>query len=84
MKNILNKKWWGVDTNPSHVDPPPITLVKETSIGKSDGDSVNFFAEILRLVFRTFMSLGYIYLAMINQRGSFYLRETSKWTLQLQ
>ena len=37
MKNVLHKKGWGVDTNPSHVEPPPIPLIKETSTGKSDG-----------------------------------------------
>ena len=40
MKNILHKKVWGTDTNTSHVEPPLISLVKETSTGKSDGDYV--------------------------------------------
>ena len=38
MKNVSHKKGWGVDTNPSHVEPPTITLIKETSTGTSDGD----------------------------------------------
>ena len=40
MKSVLHKKGWGVDTNPSQVEPPPIPLIKETSTGKSDGDYV--------------------------------------------
>ena len=40
MKKISHKKGWGTYTNLSHVDPPPIPLVKETSTGKSDGDCV--------------------------------------------
>ena len=40
MKNILHKKVWGTDTNTSHVEPPLISLVKETSTCKSDGDYV--------------------------------------------
>ena len=34
----MHKKGWGKDTNPSHVEPPPIPLIKETSTGKSDKD----------------------------------------------
>ena len=37
MKNILHKKVWGVDTNPFHVEPLPIMLIKENSTGNSDG-----------------------------------------------
>ena len=37
MKNVLHKKGWGVDTSLSHVDPPPIPLMKKTSTDKSDG-----------------------------------------------
>ena len=40
MKNVLQKKGWGLETNPSHVEPPTIPLVKENSTGKSDGDYV--------------------------------------------
>ena len=40
MTNVSHKKGWGVDTNPAHVEPPKIPLVKETSTGKSDGDYV--------------------------------------------
>ena len=40
MKIVLHKKVWGVDTNPGHVEPPLIPLVRETSTGKSDGDYV--------------------------------------------
>ena len=40
MKNIFHKEVWGVDTNPAHVEPPPIMLVKETTTVKSDGDYV--------------------------------------------
>ena len=29
-----------MDTNPAHVEPPPIPLIKEISTGKSDGDYV--------------------------------------------
>ena len=38
MKNVSHKRVWGADTNPAHVDPPIIPLVKEMSTGKSDGD----------------------------------------------
>ena len=37
MNNFLHKKVWGVDTNPAHVEPPPIPLIKETSTSNSDG-----------------------------------------------
>ena len=40
MKNVLQKKGWGADTNPAHAEPPTIPLVKKTSTGKSDGDYV--------------------------------------------
>ena len=40
MKNVLHKKGWYVDNNLSHVEPPTIPLVKETSTGKSNGDYV--------------------------------------------
>ena len=35
-----HKKVWSVDTNPAHIEPPPISLTKETSTGKSYGDYV--------------------------------------------
>ena len=38
MKIILHKKGWVTDTNPAHVEPHSIPLIKETSTGKSDGD----------------------------------------------
>ena len=38
MKNVSHKKGWGVDTNPAHLEPPPILLTNETYNGKSDGD----------------------------------------------
>ena len=31
-KNILHKKGWGADTNPDHIDPPTITLVKKLTL----------------------------------------------------
>ena len=40
MKNIPHKKGWGTETNPAHVEPPLIPLIKETSTGKSYGDYV--------------------------------------------
>ena len=40
MNNVSLKKLWGMDTNPSHLEPLPIPLIKETSTGNSDGDSV--------------------------------------------
>ena len=36
MKNVLHNKGWNSGTNPAHVEPPPITLVKETYNVKSD------------------------------------------------
>ena len=40
MKKISNSKVWGEDTNPVHVEPPSIPLVKSTSTSKSDGNHV--------------------------------------------
>ena len=40
MKNVFHKKGWNVDINSAHVEPLPITLVKEISTGKSYGDYV--------------------------------------------
>ena len=40
MKNVSHNKGWVMDTNMSHIYPPPIPLIKETSISKSDGDRV--------------------------------------------
>ena len=40
MKNVSHKKVWGADTNPAHVEPPQIPLVKEIYTGKSDVDYV--------------------------------------------
>ena len=40
MKKISHKKGWGTDTIPSHVEPPPIPLIKETFTGKLDEDYV--------------------------------------------
>ena len=40
MKNFSHNKGWGADTNPAHVDTPPIPLVMEMSTGKSYGDYV--------------------------------------------
>ena len=40
MKKISHSKVWGTDTNPDHVEPSPIPLIKELSTGKSDGDYV--------------------------------------------
>ena len=40
MKNIFHNKVWGEDTNPVHVEPPSIPLVKSTSTSKSDGNHV--------------------------------------------
>ena len=37
---FCTQKLWGVDNNPAHVEPNPIPLIKETSIGNSDGDYV--------------------------------------------
>ena len=40
MKNFLHKKGWGVDTNLDHVEPPTITLIKESPTGNSYEDYV--------------------------------------------
>ena len=40
MNNVSHKKGWDVNTNPAHIEPPPIPLVKETSTGNSYGDNV--------------------------------------------
>ena len=40
MKNVLHKKGWKAGTNPSHVEPLPIPLIKEAYNGKSDKDFV--------------------------------------------
>ena len=40
MKKLLHKKGWVADTNPAHVELPPIPLVNEKSTGKSYGDYV--------------------------------------------
>ena len=36
MKNVYHKKGWNLVTNPAHVKPPPISLIKEKCNGKSD------------------------------------------------
>ena len=36
MKNVFHKKCRNWETNPSHVESPPILLIKETYNGKSD------------------------------------------------
>ena len=38
-RNVSHKKGWIPGINLSHVEPPPIPLIKETCNGKSDGDS---------------------------------------------
>ena len=38
--NFFHKKGWGAENNTDHVDPPTITLVKETSTGKPYWDYV--------------------------------------------
>ena len=40
MKNVLYKKVWSSDTNPEHVEPPPIPLIKEMCTVKPDKDYV--------------------------------------------
>ena len=40
MNNVSHKKGWNLGTNPEHVEPPPIPLIKETCNGKSDKDFV--------------------------------------------
>ena len=36
MENVFYNKGLVTDTNPDHVDPPTILLIKETSTGNSD------------------------------------------------
>ena len=36
MNNVFHKKVWNAGTNPSHVEPLLIPLIKETYNGKSD------------------------------------------------
>ena len=45
-----------MDTNPAHVEPPPILLIKEISNGNSDGDCVK-----LKLSRYPTSSTSYIY-----------------------
>ena len=40
MNNVSQKPGWGKETNPAHVEPPTIPLMKENSTGQSDGDYV--------------------------------------------
>ena len=40
MKNVLHNKDWNWGTNPAHVEPPPILIIKETYNGKSEKDYV--------------------------------------------
>ena len=40
MKNILQKKGWGSDTNPAHVEPHVIQLIKEIYTGNSYEDDI--------------------------------------------
>ena len=40
MKNVTHKKGWNLVTNPAHVEPPSIPLIKEMYNGKSDKDLV--------------------------------------------
>ena len=40
MKKNLQKKGWGSDTNPAHVEPPVIPLIKEIYTGNSYEDDV--------------------------------------------
>ena len=56
MKNVLHKEVWGKDTNPPHVEPSPILLIKETRTDKSDGDYVK-----LILLRDTMSSTLYLY-----------------------
>ena len=72
MKKISYKKGWGTDTNPAHVEPPPVPLIKETSTGKSDEGCVKLnYVEILHILRRTFISLGYLCLNVVSWK-SFY------------
>ena len=66
MKKVSHKKVWGADYKQSHVEPPPIPIVKETSTGNLYGDYVKLK---LRRVVRTFISLGCLYLTMASQRS---------------
>ena len=36
MKEFSHNKGWNSGINPAHVEPPPISLIKETYNGKSD------------------------------------------------
>ena len=56
MKNVFHKEVWGKDTNPYHVEPPPIPLIKETRTGTSDGGYVK-----LILLRDTMSSTLYLY-----------------------
>ena len=40
MKNLFHKKGWNLGTNPSHVEPPSITLINKTYNGDSEKDFV--------------------------------------------
>ena len=40
MKNVFHQKGWTTDTNPYHVDPPLIPLIKKTPSVKSNVDYV--------------------------------------------
>ena len=36
MNNVYHKKWCNWGTNPAHVEPPPIPLIKEICNGNPD------------------------------------------------
>ena len=40
MKNVSHKIGWNLGTNPEHVEPLPILIIKEMYNGKSDKDFV--------------------------------------------
>ena len=40
MKNVSHKKGWGMETNPDHLEPPPIPLIKQIYTGKLGLDYV--------------------------------------------
>ena len=40
MKNVLHNKGCNSGTNPAHVEPPPIPVIKETYNSKSDEDLI--------------------------------------------
>ena len=40
MKKVPHKKGWNLGTNPAHVEPLPISLIKETCNSKSGEDFV--------------------------------------------